>query len=250
MTLCAVLLVQAELAEFRLVDQVVAEVGESVITLSELQAETALTLLRTGGRALVEAYLSRPTELGLRDAVLRNRVLRELLAGESNRLQLREVPDAEVRAELRKLFDLFGTAGDAQRVLERVGFSVDPNADPLFASPGLVATVRAELQVERFVELRIQPLIRVDDAALLRCFEGRSAYFAGRALDEVRPFIEAQLREEQQELALRALLFELLKKTAPRFAPGFEQDIRRALVRAAAEGADFRCLPVQLGGRG
>ena len=211
--------------EFRLVEMVVARVDTTVITLSELVAETRLVLLRTHG-----PERARSVELtdDLLRAVLRAMTARELLLAEARRLQLREVPEAEVEAAAREVRRRFATPGDYVRFLERVGFTVPRRGlgrgSWVAAPPVLAAILRAERQVERFIALRIHQGIVVHDDDVRRCYEANARRFARQPLGRVAPIIERTIRREQAERSFRSLVEQLERKAEIHYAPGFVPD--------------------------
>ena len=100
--------------EERLVDMVVAQVDATVITFSELMAETRLVLLRTRGLELARSgAISEPLMLSL----LRSIVHRELILGEVRRLNL-QVPEEEVERTIAALRRKFPTPEDYQRFMD------------------------------------------------------------------------------------------------------------------------------------
>jgi hypothetical protein len=209
----------AEGGELRLVDMVVAQVDTSVVTYSELLAETRLVVLRTRGPELAR---SGAFDEQLLKAVLRSIVSRELLLREARRLQLREVSQAEVEAAIAEIQGRFQTAGDYQRFLERIGLAPQSGDGRTGPPPALVAIVRAELQVARFINLRVRPGVAVRESDLQRCYEANRHLLGGEELAAVRPLIERALREERSDSAIDTLVTQLEKKATLRFAPGFD----------------------------
>lgn len=208
--------------EYRLVDMMVAQVDTTVITLSELLAEARLVLLRTRGPEIARTA---PITEDFLHAVLRSMLNRELLLGEARRLQLREVAEAEVDAGIEELRSRFSSSADYVRFLERIGFGPPRSAaghTSRGAPPGLVAIVRAELLVTRFINLRIRPAVVVRDSEVLRCYELNRAILGGEPLTAVRPVIEQNLRERRQDAALRELLGQLEKRASLRLAASFD----------------------------
>ncbi len=207
-------------AVWRRVDHVAAEVGPAVITRSELESEARLALLRGRGAdvartaALSEALLT---------SVLRAMVQRELLLAEARRLQVREASQDEVRARVTALVALFESEADALRFFERIGFSLAPPGEGERTSPpGLVDLLRAQVQLERFVELRVRPSVVVRSADVEACFAAQREHFTGMGIDEARPTIEAAIREAASDRALAALLVQLARRTTVRVARGLE----------------------------
>jgi len=209
----------AEEQPWRRVDHVVAEVGQAVVTRSELESEARLALLRARG-----PQVARTVALGepLLRSVLKSMAQRELLLAEARRLSIREASQEEVDQRVQALFAAFSSRSDALRFFERVGFSVPPELEPGRAPPGLVDQVRAEVQVIRFVELRVRPSVIVKPSDVEACYTVNRARFGAIPLEEARRTIEATLREAASDRALTAILTQLEKKTPVRTARGLE----------------------------
>lgn len=207
------------LGPWRRVDHVVAEVGPAVITRSELEAEARLALLRARGPDVARtAGLSE----ALLVSVLRGMVQRELLLAEARRLQIREASQDEVRVRARALLATFESEADALRFFERVGFSLPALEDAERTPPGLLDLLRAEVQLERFVELRVRPTSVVRTADVAACYQADPGQFGGRTLEEARADIEAAIRETAGDRALAGLLVQLARRTPVRVARGLE----------------------------
>lgn len=226
--------------EPQLVDMVVAEIDLRVVTYSELTAEARLAVLEQRGPAFAQRAV---LNLELLRAVLRNILARELLLSESRRLQLREVSTAEVEEQLARLRGRFPRHGDYVQFLESLGFEVSEEVrQEEGASPAeLVSIVRANLQVAKFVELRVRPNVMVRDADVKRCYQRNQARLAGQSLSEARPVIERTLRDELQAVALRDLLAQLEAQASLRFSPDFRLVVAEAEPTAAPDPAAFRC---------
>jgi hypothetical protein len=205
----------------QVVDMVVAQVDSTVITLSELLAETRLVLLRTHGP---ERARTLPLGRDLLRAVLRAMVTRELMLAEARRLQLREVPQGEVEAAVRKIRDRFGSLGDYVRFMERVGFTVPSpgSAGGTPVPPVLEAILRAERLVERFIALRVRSNAPVRPERAKACYLRHRDRLGGRSFEDARPVVEQVLREERAERTLRALITELEARATIRYAPDFK----------------------------
>lgn len=224
----------ADGAEHHLIDMVVAQVDATVITLSELVAETRLYLLRTGGPEVARA--ARLSQ-GLLTRVLRVIVSRELLLGEIRRLKLRDVPDQDVARAIADLERRFAAPSDWQRFLERTGLREAGPAGRFGAPSGLVAIVLAELEVERFLDVRIRRNLSVRESDLVLCYEVNRPLFGAQPLDEVRERIRERILEDREIRARDALVRDLEKKVTVRYAPGFELEA----TDEPEEGFGLRC---------
>ncbi|MFO0726940.1 MAG: SurA N-terminal domain-containing protein [Myxococcota bacterium] len=203
-------------AEEHLIDGVVAQVDAAVITRSELWAEARIVLLRSRG-----ASVARSAELTdeLLRSVLRNIVSRELLIAEARRLKMREVPEDEVDRELRRIVEAFATNSDFARFMESLGLTIEPQGGP---PPELVAIVRSERMVERFVALRIRQSFVIKEKDIERCYSANQGRLGSVSLSEVRPVIEELIRDARTERALSGVLEQLEKRATLRFQPGFD----------------------------
>ena len=228
----------ATTADFRTVDMVVADIDGAIVTYSELLAEANLLLLESRGpRVARAALLGRP----LLRAVLLSMVHRELLLGEIRRLQLRPVDGSEVDRRLVKLRRRFSDESDWQRFLVEAGFR-DPGSQDLRVPAALRARLRAEAQVDRFLEVRVRLNVVVTDGDVAYCFAARRAVFGSARVDVVAPRIEAQLRRQREADALADLLEQLTDRAQVRYHPRFEPPSnrpRRAPIRAPGSG--FTC---------
>ncbi len=200
----------------RLVEMVVARVDRTVITLSDLIAATGLHLLRERGPA-VAARAHYSSEL--LHSVLRQLVHRELLLLEVRRLQLRPVPDAQVSAAYRQLRKGFIHPDRFVDFLVGFGFMEERlPAPPLSPPENLAAVLRADLQAQRFLELRIERGLKIDDKELLGCAKN-----LGGAQDLVR--LRQKMRNYQGLVKLLALLKRLADRSQLGFGPSFEIDL-------------------------
>ena len=211
---------KSDVAAYRLIDMVVAQVDSTVITFSELVSETRLVLLRTGGPELARAgTLSQ----GLLAAVLRSIVVRELILGEVRRLKLRDVPETEVKKAIDGVKVLFPSSADYQRFLEKSGFS-EPGStmvNNLDAPASLVAVVNAEIQVERFLDIRVRRNIAVRESEVVLCYEANKVRI-GRPYQNVRDQVRLRLEEQRAERGMVVLVDGLERRATVRYAPNFE----------------------------
>lgn len=205
----------------QLVDEVVAEVGSSVITYSELLAEAQLALVRARGPKLAarsvigEAFL-RP--------VLRAMVDRLLLLQEIHRLKLRDPSPEELQAAVERLKARFETPGDFEAFVRGSGYAAALPGEP--APPELLASLKAELQVERFLKLRLRLKAKASEARLRRCYEANARLLEGRSFKRAEPEIRAQLQAQDDAAMLQELLEQLERRARPHFSPGYTPDPR------------------------
>lgn len=207
-----------------LVDAVAARVNARVITLSELIAEARLALLRTRGPrvaatgAMTEALLA---------AVLRATVHRELLLTEIRRLNLREVPDEEVRRAALALERRFATRAQFERFLEHAGFrGSGPPAEEAHEPelPSLLGSIlRAEREVERFLDVRIRLEEPIDPAELRACYDANAERFEGLGFADVRPRIKEALERQREQASFESLLEQLEARADVQYLPPFSR---------------------------
>lgn len=201
----------------RLVDRVVAEVGGTVITLSELEFETRLVLLKARGPEVAWAARLEPELLS---AVLHSIVHRELLLAEVRRLQLRD-PDPEiVDRAADELESRFVSAGDFSRFLERVG--IKDAQDTQRVPAALAAILKAELLVERFLDVRIRLNTDPTREEVRACFDKNASKLGGRSFETLRERIAQRIREEREQRALESLVEQLAKRTEVVYLQPFE----------------------------
>ncbi len=200
-----------------LVDQVVAEVDSAVITYSELISQTRLLLLRSGGPRLATAdTLSKNLVL----AVLRSMVHRELLLGEMRRLQLSGAAQEDVERVVSSIRRCFATDGDFLRFLQRAGFE-EAGSEAGGAPESLLAILRAELQVERFLDIRVRLAAIVSEAELYPCFQANERRFAGRSFADVKDELRNILQKQREQEALRTVVEQLSERAQIRYAKDF-----------------------------
>ena len=196
---------------------VIAEVDTTVITYSELLAETRLVLVRSGGPRLALAQsLSKPLVL----AVLRAMVHRELLLAEMRRLQLGKAPEDGVLDALSSVRRRFATDGDYLRFLERAGFA-ELGAEDL-APQSLLAILRAEQQVDRFLDIRIRLAAVISEADLYACYQANAARFSGRSFAQVQDLLRNTLQAQREREALKSLVEQLARRARIQYAKGYE----------------------------
>ena len=233
----------APVADEALVDMVVVQVEGTVVTFSELAAETRLAILRQSGPDAARRAVPTPA---LFAAVLRNIVQRELLLQEVRRLQLREVSEVDTKSSLEALEAPFVSRGDFQRFLERAGFVEEGEDRGQEPPPGLIAILRAELEVERFLDVRVRRSLVIREADVLACFEANRAHFGDQPFSQAQAAVKNRIREQREREAVRELLAQLEERANVRYAPGLELPKN---VEADRDELGFRC-PTAGRGRG
>ena len=231
-------------------DRAVAQVDTAVFTLSELLSEARLTILRHTGVDSFSSFRLGSSKLGrvfdvlegaegdteARDAaevlssVLSVMVQRALLMTEVRRLQLRPVPEEEVRRAYRTLLaeirerrqrkSWWGTPGNpsAQDLLDRIGFRHQGRDYPPI---NLAAILRAERAVEKIETFRRASRRRMPEALLRSCFERRAEELGYPSFDDVRQRLENEMRSHAFAIRLREQLEQLATRVVVRYAPPF-----------------------------
>ncbi len=223
---------------YRIVDMVVADVDGAVVTYSELLSEANLVLLRLRG---AEVARSARLHRGLLRVVLESMVNRELLLGEIRRLQMRPVAGGEVDelvVELRRRFD--DEAG-WQGFLVRAGYR-GPSDPELTVPEPLRARLRAEAQIEEFLDVRIRFNIVVTERDIAECYRVHRALFGGASLQLVGPQIRRQIYAQREAKALEELIEQLRARAKTRIDPEFAPQPRPSKREPArAPGSGFTC---------
>jgi len=190
-----------------LVEALVATVNQTVITLGEVDAEARIILLRRGGQLGAE----RPIDDRLRAAVLQYLINQEVILGEARRLQVFQISDAEIAAEVEQLERRFERPEAYQQFLAEHGLS----------SSEVAEIVHRDLRVDRFLKSRVRMVARLDADLVRRQFEQHPREYAGRTLDEARPEIEEKLGRSTHEESIRKWLDELKARSKIRILRNF-----------------------------
>jgi hypothetical protein len=224
-------------------ERAVARVDQTVFTLTELLAEARLALLREGGaraaerlrfepgelQAVLAAVGGRPGTVGaeevaeLLSSVLAGMVQRALLVGEARRLQLRPVPDAQLRAAYEDILALGADPAAIEAALEDAGFG-DVRPGQLAPPSGLAAVLRAEAMAERLVDLRARSRAILDEEELRACYAARADALGRPGFEAVRDRLEAAMRLAKVTRRLGQLVSQLESRAEVRYAPPFRPE--------------------------
>ena len=229
----------------QVVDMVVARVDKRIVTLSELLAETRLVLLRQSGPAQARAA---SIDRELLSAVLRNILARNLLLSEARRLNLRPLPPEPVQEALRSIRRLFQSRDEYVRFLERFGFELGPEALSSAAAPVpplLVAIIRAELEVERFISLRINSSLVVSDEEIRNCYEQQSKFLGGQTFEQAKPRLFEAIRRVRGEQRLIRMVNQLSDKADLSFTDNFKLEGPLLDPKNASEDFGLQCLTTE-----
>jgi hypothetical protein len=193
---------------------VVAQVGSSVITLSELTGMARLVLARevgpaeAGRRSLADPFLA---------AALEAMVNHELVLREVRRLQLPSIPDSELGALRAQLVAQFSSTEVLDAFFDRFGEPAGLSVDDFLAN---------ERQVDRFLNARVESQVTVEAQEILACFEVNRDRFQDRPLSDVRPAIEARILAQKRDVYLAGFLGELRQRTTVWVVPRFVLPVR------------------------
>ncbi|MEM6370433.1 MAG: hypothetical protein AAF851_19220 [Myxococcota bacterium] len=211
----------------QVVDRVVAEVGDEVITLSELIAETGWVLVRTRGpEVALEGGLPR----SLLRSVLEAMVNSQLLLHELRRLQLEDVDQGAVDEEFKRFAGRFASEERAAAFYASFGYE---QPEPGRAPPLLERRIRIDLRVDQFIAVRLDPKVELADVQ--RCLRVEESRFEGTSPAEARRRVTERLRAQLQERALDRLLADLRSQTRVVFTPGYGP------IPGTRPGAEFTC---------
>jgi hypothetical protein len=195
---------------------VVAQVGDEVVTLSELVAETGRVLVETRGpQVALEGGLPR----SLLRSVLQSVVHNELLHQEVLRLQLPDVPREDVERAFAGFVGRFDDLDDLRAFYDAYGFEPSPEAGQ---PPELLRRLlRQRLRVDRFISVRIRLRTGPPAGAVNACLGLVPERFGALSRADARKLVEAQIVKQLEEEALEALLRDLKERQEIRYAPGF-----------------------------
>jgi parvulin-like peptidyl-prolyl isomerase len=178
-------------AQAELIDRVVAYVGHTVITLSELNQAVAFNRALGGDRTKI------------REETLEGLINRHLLVQEARRLRFVEITDQDVNAEMSKLRQRLGSDKRFDSFLADVDVSREQ----------LARMLAERLLVERFVEKKIGLFIRVSRDEAQEYFDRHPDRFKGMRFADVQKAIIAGLQEKKLEEQMEKYLAELKSKT-------------------------------------
>ncbi len=208
--------------ETRVLDQLVAVVEKQPIMLSELEFEARVALINKGGTEAVDAELSEDVLASIADYVVGQKVA----FLEAERLQVFAVDDAEVLKARAELVARFPHEKAYRDFLDGHEASEEQ----------LLAILRRDLRVARFIESKVKLMARVTEAELRRFYDSHGEDFAGQPFTKVREGIRTLLlRERYQDLA-RSQLEQLRARSDVRLVAAFA----RSRIRPPVTSTDGR----------
>jgi hypothetical protein len=178
---------EAQVSEGRLVDRVVAVIEDQVLTLSELEFESRVTLVQRGGVRAADARLDEQT---LRTTLELAISYRLLVAG-ADRLQAFQAERSEVEARLKAFRERFESESALLAFLARHEADLDQ----------LTAVLERGVRAERILDSRIRLRAQVGEAEVRRYWEQNKGTLGG-PYESVRDTLREKLvRERYNELA-------------------------------------------------
>lgn len=169
----------------RVLDRVVAVIGNQVLTLSELEFETRVALVLRGGVRAAEAPLDEQTLRGALELAINQRLL---VAG-ADRLQAFPAERSEVEGRLKAFRERF--AGET----ELLAFLARHDAD----LEQLTAVLERGVRAERILDSRVRLRAQVSEAEVRRYWEEHKAVVGG-PYESVREALKEKLFRERYGL--------------------------------------------------
>ncbi|HYO53724.1 hypothetical protein [Archangium sp.] len=177
----------AEAGEGRVIDRVVAVIGNQVLTLSELEFETRVMLVQRGGVRAAEVSLDEQTLQGALELAINQRLL---VAG-ADRLQAFQADRSEVEARLKLFRERFEDEPALLAFLARHDADLEQ----------LTAVLERGVRAERILDSRIRLRAQVGEAEVRRYWEEHKATLGG-PYESVRETLKEKLfRERYGQLA-------------------------------------------------
>lgn len=174
-------------AQGRIIDRVVAVIGNQVLTLSELEFETRVALVQRGGVRAAEASLDEQTLRGALELAINQRLL---VAG-ADRLQAFPAERSEVDARLKTFRERFEDEPALLAFLARHDTDLEQ----------LTAVLERGVRAERILDSRIRLRAQVSEAETRRYWEEHKGTVGG-PYESVRDALREKLiRERYGQLA-------------------------------------------------
>lgn len=190
----------------RVVDRVVATAAGEVITLSELEFEARVALVRRGG---VEAARNPLEDDALRSA-LDLAIAQRLLTAEADRLQAYPIDETQLSAEVERFRERFADAGSFERFLAR--HEMD--------NQHLLLVLARELRAERVLEGKVRLRAQVSEAEVRAYYQEHAGRLGGK-YEELRASIREKLLRERFEAAAAAEIAQARKSADVRLVAPF-----------------------------
>lgn len=186
----------------RPLDTVVAVIGapggesrRAVITLSELELETRVTVISRGGSEAASAPIPPETLASSLDWL----VAEYLFLFEAEGLAVAAVEPADVARAVAAFRDRFPDIASYRRFLE-----VNEVTE---AELGRI--LRRSLLVSRYLDSRVRLAVAVTEDDLRRAYEGQGAALEGKSFEEARPLLSRIVEQEKREAALSTMVADL-----------------------------------------
>ncbi len=174
------------------VDRLVAAIAGRPLTLSELDLEARVVLVRQGALHAAQAPLDEDLLVRVLDYV----ITQSLVVHELDRLKLDEVEGEEVRTQVRGFASRFESPAAYQSFLARQDV----------AEEALAAIFRRDLRVARYVERRVRLQARVEDSEVRAYLDAHADEVAGMDRGAAADAVRAKLsRERAAEVTRREM---------------------------------------------
>lgn len=171
----------------RVIERVVAVIGNQVLTLSELEFETRVMLVQRGGVRAAEVSLDEQTLRGALELAINQRLLVE----GADRLQAFQAERSEVEARLRAFRERFEDETALLAFLARHDADLEQ----------LTAVLERGVRAERILDSRIRLRAQVSEAEVRRYWEEHKGTLGG-PYEAVRDTVKEKLfRERYGQLA-------------------------------------------------
>lgn len=178
---------EAPAAGGRVIERVVAVIGNQVLTLSELEFETRVMLVQRGGVRAAEVSLDEQTLRGALELAINQRLLVE----GADRLQAFQAERSEVEARLRAFRERFEDETALLAFLARHDADLEQ----------LTAVLERGVRAERILDSRIRLRAQVSEAEVRRYWEAHKGTLGG-PYEAVRDTLKERLfRERYGQLA-------------------------------------------------
>ena len=180
------------------IEEVVAVVGDRVVTRSDLELEARVVLVDNGGVEAAFGAIDAETMGSVLDWLL-NQLL---IHAEAERLQVFEVSADEVAREVERFRRRFGDPTAWRHFLATQDVGLER----------IASIFRRNLRVRRYLESRVKLTVRVGAEEVEAFYEENRSRFEGRPLSAVEDVIRGYLFKQRYERTVRTLVKELRER--------------------------------------
>jgi peptidyl-prolyl cis-trans isomerase SurA len=182
------------------IDRLIAAVNGVAITEGDLNLARSLNAILSYGRNAPDATRSDEIE---------KLIDQELMQQELKNFSMTEVEGSKIEARLQSLRDAFAAKGGLSALLQRTGLRESE----------LIAYVRLESSILKFVDFRFRPFVSVSEADIRDYYEKRlipqlrESKIETPSLDQIAAKIEIILREEKINAVLDQWMKEIRRSS-------------------------------------